>query len=584
MGKFNSNTIKKVMQEINMRYFLPDLQREFVWLSNEKEERIERLFDSLMRGYPISSFLFWKLQKDDIASPLDLSSESEKEKLNFQLYKFIGNYDAQSPHNEKVDIRQINFNDLYIVLDGQQRLTSFYLGLRGSRKLKRKGAWKNNNNAYESKSLYLNLRYNWEEDKEFSEVDSMYEFKFLSPKEAQIKDDKQNWFRVGKVLEIKDIDSYPEDNQFQPKEAKKIRTLYNVICDKENIVFFEEDSKDLTKVLNIFIRINSGGMQLSYSDLLMSILTNAFSSDIRQKINEEVDNAKDSGFECFSRDHLLKTALFLTECNHKFKLENFNKENIKKIESNQNKIFKAVRDAIQLIIELGYKNALSSGYIISVIAYWFYKKNITLSSIKGDEFKAMAEFVRETQILRYFTTSLDTKLSNVKEALTNANSFRDFLNNMKSLEGDKALKITPDTIDNILSFKYGRDNLLPVLQVLYSNLDYTRNKFHIDHIYPKAQFTKRFDEIQRNKKDYIWNMQLLEGSENISKTDKDPEVWISENYGTEDERRKYLKSNLIDENFILSWDNFEDFEKMRKLNLRNRLYEIFKIPQNLNEN
>ncbi|GAA8334426.1 hypothetical protein HpKG99_10410 [Helicobacter pylori] len=84
---------------------------------------------------PIGSFLFWKLQKEDIAK----SDEQDSDKLNFQLYQFITNYDERKPHNEKIRIKEIRRDDLYIVLDGQQRLTSLYIGLKGTRTLKKRG-------------------------------------------------------------------------------------------------------------------------------------------------------------------------------------------------------------------------------------------------------------------------------------------------------------------------------------------------------------------------------------------------------------------------------------------------------------
>ncbi len=82
----------------------------------------------MCRGYPIGSFLFWKLQKEDIAK----SDEQNENKLNFQLYKFIESYDERKPHNEKIRIEQISRDDLSIVLDGQQHLTSLYIGLKGN--------------------------------------------------------------------------------------------------------------------------------------------------------------------------------------------------------------------------------------------------------------------------------------------------------------------------------------------------------------------------------------------------------------------------------------------------------------------
>ncbi|GAA9905224.1 hypothetical protein VN0798_10860 [Helicobacter pylori] len=77
--------------------------------SRRKKDRAT--FDSILRGYPIGSFLFWKLQKEDIAK----SDEQDENKLNFQLYQFITNYDERKHHNKKIYIEQISRDDLCIV-------------------------------------------------------------------------------------------------------------------------------------------------------------------------------------------------------------------------------------------------------------------------------------------------------------------------------------------------------------------------------------------------------------------------------------------------------------------------------------
>ena len=173
MGQFRDVSIKNVIEELNQSYFLPDIQREYVWLKKAKEKKIEQLFDSILRGYPIGSFLFWKLKKNDIETNKDAKEDSDK--LNFQLYKFIENYDERKTHNEKVNIEQINSDDLSIVLDGQQRLTSLYIGLKGTRTLKRPYGWIDNPNAYEEKYLFLNLKYQPNEE----DPDDNFEFDFL---------------------------------------------------------------------------------------------------------------------------------------------------------------------------------------------------------------------------------------------------------------------------------------------------------------------------------------------------------------------------------------------------------------------
>lgn len=60
MGQFKDISIKDVMEEINVSYFLPDIQREYVWLDNAKERKIEQLFDSIMRDYRLTRQSPWQ--------------------------------------------------------------------------------------------------------------------------------------------------------------------------------------------------------------------------------------------------------------------------------------------------------------------------------------------------------------------------------------------------------------------------------------------------------------------------------------------------------------------------------------------
>ncbi|WP_275680115.1 DUF262 domain-containing protein [Helicobacter pylori] len=63
MGVFLDKTIKEVVDGLNGRYFLPDIQCEYVWLQKADEKKIEQLFDSILRGYPIGSFYFGNYKK-----------------------------------------------------------------------------------------------------------------------------------------------------------------------------------------------------------------------------------------------------------------------------------------------------------------------------------------------------------------------------------------------------------------------------------------------------------------------------------------------------------------------------------------
>lgn len=269
--------------------------------------------------------MFWKLRKTDVET--DKYALPDSGKLNFQLYQFIEDYDVRNPHNEKIDIAKVNSNDLNIVLDGQQRLTSLYIGLKGSRTLKKPKGWRDNPNAFELKKFYLNLRYQ-------PSTENCYQFEFKNPSQIPSPDINNFWFKVDDILNLTSLNRYCRENELDDIEADILEKLKNMMCTERLISYFEETEKNLDKVLKIFIRVNSGGTKLSHSDLLMSILTANFSSDIRGAMNVYVDKFRTTGFGCFGRDQILKTSLLLIGANHIFNLRNFNKTNIHSIEKN----------------------------------------------------------------------------------------------------------------------------------------------------------------------------------------------------------------------------------------------------------
>ncbi len=108
-----------------------------------------------------------------------------------------------------------------------------------------------------------------------------YQFEFHAKKP---ENDKEHWwFKVGDILELKSVVNYTREHELGNGESALLENLKNAFCSEKLISFFEETEKNLNKVLNIFIRVNSGGVKLSYSDLLMSILTASFSSDLEKK-------------------------------------------------------------------------------------------------------------------------------------------------------------------------------------------------------------------------------------------------------------------------------------------------------------
>lgn len=574
MSKYESTSVKKTIDELNESFFLPDIQREYVWLSDVKNRKIELLFDSLMRGYPIGTFLFWKLKKDVLQTCAFDGQDNQNEKLNFQIYKFIENYDSRKPHNESIDVEKIRASELKLVLDGQQRLTSLFIGLRGSRFIAKRIKKKE---VFVEQKLYLNLGH----QPKIDEPDDVYKFEFLSDDEQKLKNGAgEKWFKVGDILNLStlDIRNKERENIFSPEEADILYSLKDCVEKDDTLSYYTEDSNSLDKVLNIFIRVNSGGQILSYSDLLMSILTSAFDSNVRQDMNEFVEETK-SDFPNFGRDQVLKTALFLTNDSPKFILANFSKEKTAKIKDCWAKIKECITAAIVFLKENGYAGRLSSGYVITALSLFIFKKETPSEEDKRE----MLKFVQNAQLTSFFSSSLDTKLIAIRKPIMEGSSFKDINQKLSSLEKN-SLRITRDVIEDVVeSARYGKPETFAVLQLLYPNLNYNGEKsFHVDHIFPKTTKKKKLwpDGFSQQKNcNKLFNLQLLEGIQNQQKLQKDPKDWINENFKTPEKQLRYKEENFIPtiEGFDLDYKNMEVFKTERIRLIEDRLFELFEL-------
>ena len=217
---------KKIVDVItaieNNEYLLPAIQREFVW----KKEQICTLFDSLMNDYPIGSFLFWEVK--------------ETQYDNFEFYKLIKNYHQRDlRHNEKAG--RPTFDKIIGILDGQQRLSALYIGLKGSYSEKRKGSRRGTGAIYDTKMLYCNLL------SKPNQGQSEYEFDFLTESVAteQNNENQKFWFRVKNILnfnEESELNTFLTENLYNRGRDKfslgsrRLFKLYKIIKDSQIVI------------------------------------------------------------------------------------------------------------------------------------------------------------------------------------------------------------------------------------------------------------------------------------------------------------------------------------------------------------
>ena len=580
-------TIHQAINHIRKEeYVLPAIQREFVW----NEYQIANLFDSLMRGYPIGTFLFWSVDKHHCD--------------RYTFYSFLRNYHQRDQrHNTRIDLS--GDESTTAILDGQQRLTSLYIGLKGSYASKLPRLWWNNPKAFPVRRLYLNLLY----PANRRGVDRKYDFRFLTKKNAKNRQDA-HWFPVRKIMNLKDdimevVEYLREYNLLDckdlpnPKYPLEVLTeLSKVICMNKLIHYYQEEEQDLDKVLNIFIRMNSAGTPLSYSDLLLSIATSQWKTiDARQEIHGLVDelNRIGTGFN-LNKDFVLKSCLVLADIsNIGFRVTNFSRENSRRIESAWQEIAEALRLAVELLSRFGYnRHTLRANNALIPIAYYLYKRRIddqaylTSDYFAGDRASIYRWVTRALLKTGTFGAGVDTTLRTARKTIqdSDTSAFPEQELYASFARIGRGLSFEEEELEDLLDQSYGSSLTYSVLSLLYPGVDVSY-QFHEDHIFPYKQFTHkrlidggvsedRVDDFL-DRRNRIANLQLLEGPANLEKAAKMPADWLRDHFTHEDRLEEWKRRNFIEHDIPESITGFFDFYESRRENMKVRLAETLGV-------
>ncbi|MBM9616704.1 DUF262 domain-containing protein [Desulfobulbus rhabdoformis] len=563
-------TISEAIRNIEQnRYLLPSIQREFEW----KHEKIEWLFDSIMRNYPISSFLFWRVEGET--------------KQDFKFYQFIKEYRQRyKTHNE--EFNTTGHNDFTAVLDGQQRLTSLYIGLRGSYayrtpRLKEE----NSERVYPTRRLYLNI----ENPLENEEDGRIYEFKFLT--DSEYSANMKKWFRVSEIYGLSDdfeFNKYLDDNGLKESEFsyRSLSTLKNVIHSKPIVNFFLETEQEIDKALNIFIRINSGGEPLNFSDLIMSIaVANWQKKDARKEIHGLVDNVRDKGFT-ISKDFILKVFLYLHSKDIKFKVTNFSKSNAEDFETEWNSIRDAVLAVFDFTKSLGFTDStLTSKNALIPVIYYIYHRKIYKDFHTKSEYSADREIIKKwlhvALVKRLFGGTSDSVLNQIRKAFTDNVVKSPISENTSAFpvkdinkEIRKDTGISDEFIEELLLTQKDDRYAFSLLALLFPQLDYKNNDFHKDHLHPASKYEELSED---DKEKHGWqtynslkNLQMLDANENMSKNDEDLESWVDKELKSK-QRTAFLDSHHIPD-VSLKLADFNNFITKRSEILTEKLKNI----------
>ena len=536
-------SIRKFVGYLNNRekdggFWLPNIQRPFVW----DEGQMERLYDSILREYPIGTLLVWKT------------------KSKIRRRKFIDNY--------KHDIK---FTDFYIpeddkikmlVLDGQQRLQSLFIGLKGS---------------YDHKELCLDVL----SGDLVAPEDIRYKFRFLNA-----SDINSPWFKFKDIVftnleynkVAKDLISR-FDRVLSDQEKEKIETavakISRVFCVEENIAYQEVDSVDNTElyqdddIVEIFIRANAGGTPLGKSDLLFSLLSASW-EEADVQMEELLEELNKNGYG-FSRDFVLKSCLVILNKGASYNITKF-----RDIQTRNTIIDKwadisgAIKDVKDFLCSKTFirtDKALPSYLVLIPLIYFRYHYAKQWPSCQR-----LNEYILRTLISGAFSGSPDTLID---KCVTNIKENRRFdVNEIFGIirADGRSLEITKDTI---LNQCYGSKELHLFLNLWYDfnyQPSYDNNKPQVDHIFPQS-ILKTVKDINPNTehkdilrykaedRNQIANCMLLTAQENGAggKSNIPPDEWFK------NKSKDYLERHLVPEDRNL-WklENYEQFIEERK--------------------
>ncbi|MGQ3683999.1 MAG: DUF262 domain-containing protein [Candidatus Loosdrechtia sp.] len=556
-------SLRKIMSYLNNPdedggFWLPNIQRPFVW----SEEQICRLFDSILRQYPISTLLIWKT------------------KMGVRRRKFIDNYKEE--HRHKLSMFKVPDDDKKkcLVLDGQQRLQSLFIGLRGS---------------YDGKELYLGIL-----SGELAAPDDIrYKFKFLDPQSAVFPHIrfKDIVFSDEKPRVIADGIAAKAGRAMTTAEADKIKDHVDLIREtffnESGIGYQELDSIDQANlykeddVVEIFIRANSGGTRLGKSDLLFSLLTSAW-EEADDKMEILLDELNMQGF-AFTRDFILKTCLTLLDQGARYEVEKFRKAGVRdNIESEWEKITTAIKDVADFVRGSTFircDKALPSYLVLIPLVYlryhfpaaWGTKKDVELYLLRS--LLAGAFGGTPDQLIDDLVTKLkDQKVFDLNEIFGVIRT------------AGRSLELTED---RFWAIGYNSESIHLLFNLWYRDFNYTPafagNLPQIDHVFPQSLLKKvkapnpntgkmnvmKYREGDRNQ---LANCMLLTATENGAggKSDTPPVEWFA------DKDSAYLERHLIPPDPALwNLDRFEDFIAERKKLIKAKFTYLLTVPVHL---
>ena len=524
------NSIVSKLQSVDDVYVLPAIQRPYVW----KESQIVKLFDSIMRNYPLGSLMVWRTRKD-------LSSREFKRDWkkgdSFSLTK-------DTPVKTK-----------NVILDGQQRLQSLLIGMRGS---------------YNGKLLYFNLLSVPTRENKAGSDDLAYEFKFFKKPPAG-----HSWIAVRTLSQSGAVGATKMARSIVDKDPEVLTPCLEQIS--ENIEVFktrlsddsylcyisidetiEDGSEKMSEddIVEIFVRSNNGGTKLNKSDLLFSLLSSKW-EPAYSKLSALEQELAANDFD-FGRDYILKATLMCIGEGAEYSVKKFKKPGVlEEVQKEWNSITKSFADVVSFLkssTPVGSRKSLVSAN--SLLPLITMRSGMDISQWNAFDKRQAAEYILRTSLARSFSDGKDDLLDKLAASMCGGFDLEKVFGVLKT--ANRNIDFTSEKIWNI-SYKESAMVYFALSKVVVG-IDFEQmSGTNIDHIIPKALLKSR-DLKDVNQ---LANLTVLSEADNKSKGKKTLVEWLRE--FDEDTLKSHCERHAIPFDKSL-WvpERFDDFIAARK--------------------
>lgn len=549
-------TIKDAMEKINTEWFLPAIQRPYVWGSRYNSERyICKLFDSLYQKYPIGVLIFWET-KNAVAH-----REFLRDYHQGDVYKNV---------EEGLWIRHKN-----LVYDGQQRLQTLYSCLKYT---------------FNDRILVFDLAYNKDAD-----TDGETGFRFIDKKEnLKPTEIKMNQLLV---LDSKDKSAKRElrkeksvglSNEECALVEDNVDILWSIFVEREikALAYFPVKSSNEDDVNDVFERLNTGGLPLSKADLLFSKIKAKY-YDFEAEMMEWSNKLKTRTKLAFSSYDVLQLIHLIVRKQSRIN-ENISNEEINEFHNVWKELPVALDSFfddyicghfhISHISTIRYKNPL---LVMLVFFYILHKNGGKYIKLTEDVIKSLDRFFITSQLNGWDLQSYTDNFTKTIIDNSNTNSFPEqkIFDYVKT-RANREIEIKETVFRNNLWFS---------LKITFPHRDFEfdysmTNRFNpeLDHIFPRN--LAGTDDDYKQYVDIIWNMQPIKGTVNLDKSNNHPKLFFTDAVvcGKQLSGKKYYSDyDCIPEMTSVDWDDYKLFIENRRTKMIDeirKLYGITLIP------